>query len=297
VYHRIGGSPYDRLRRIVASAAVELAFRRYLSEHEIPFDVKAVTPFTEPERYDVSLAGRRCAIQSFFISRREQALQIKRSPEVLLKVPALVASDQNAAEGHWKDDIYLFAFLAGLVTSSKSDLQKVIETSQSHYFVHVMPEAWIRPPKWNPLGTLALKSDSEVSQRVEIGGQDSGRESRSLQVEIPPKRRIQGDQTFFSVAYIHHQEVPTGQVGIYSPVKKQMHMVGESDWENIWVYGLDIVLVGYLPREEFNRRASFVHEGARVFQYDRTRTKNLAVNVCDLKPVSELLERTHRGKL
>ena len=51
----MGGSPYDRLRRIVAGAAVELAFRRYLSEQNIPFDVKGALPFTEHQRYDVTL--------------------------------------------------------------------------------------------------------------------------------------------------------------------------------------------------------------------------------------------------
>ena len=30
-YDRMGGSPFERLRRIVAGVAVELAFRRYLS--------------------------------------------------------------------------------------------------------------------------------------------------------------------------------------------------------------------------------------------------------------------------
>lgn len=278
---------------MAAGVAVDLAFRRYLSDQNISFEVKAVTPFTEPEHYDVSLAGRRCDIQSFFISRREQALQVKRTPQVLLNAPALVASDQNAAEGHLNSDIYLFAFLAGLVTSSEAELQKVIETRQPHYFLHLMPDAWMRPTKWNPLGTLALKSDSENSQRLEIGGQDTGREIRSLDVELPARTRVQVEQGFFSLAYLHHQDIPKGQIGIYSPVKKETHIVRESDWENVWVYGLDIVLAGYLTREEFNQRARFVREGARVFQYDHTRTKNLAVNVSDLKPVSELLEHAH----
>ncbi len=52
-YHRADGSQYDRLRRMVAGAAVELAFRRYLSEREISFEVKGAIPFTDPERYDV----------------------------------------------------------------------------------------------------------------------------------------------------------------------------------------------------------------------------------------------------
>src|SRR5512145_1817614 len=71
-YNRTGGAPYERIRRIVAGIAVELAFRRHLGEHHIPFDVMAAAPFTEPDRYDVSLAGRRCDIKSFLISYREQ---------------------------------------------------------------------------------------------------------------------------------------------------------------------------------------------------------------------------------
>jgi len=61
-YNRMGGSPYDRLRRIAAGVAVELAFRRYLADQNIPFDVKGATPITEPDRYDVALGGRRCDI-------------------------------------------------------------------------------------------------------------------------------------------------------------------------------------------------------------------------------------------
>src|ERR1041384_1680320 len=60
IYNRSGGSPYDRLRRVVAGAVVELAFRRYLAEQKIPFEVKEAAPFTERDRYDVSLGGRRC---------------------------------------------------------------------------------------------------------------------------------------------------------------------------------------------------------------------------------------------
>src|SRR5512142_1983981 len=182
-FHRADGSQYDRLRRMVAGAAAELAFRRYLTEQNVPFDVKGAMPFRDPERYDVALAGQRCEMKSFLISRREQVSQIKQNPKILLNVPALVASDQNAAEGHLNSDIYLFAFVSGFVTSSKDDIQKVVENSQPYYLVHVMPDSWMRPQKWNPLGKLALKSDSEQSQILEIGAQDAAGEMRSIEVE------------------------------------------------------------------------------------------------------------------
>ena len=290
-YNRMGGSPYDRLRRIVAGVAVELSFRRYLAEQNVPFDVMGATPFTEPDRYDVALGGRRCDIKSFLITYREQIMEMKRNPQVVLNAPALVPSDQNAAEGHSDKDIYLFAFLSGLVAAAQDDVQKVIHKKQPHYLVHVMPGSWMRPSDWNPLGALVLKSESAETQIVEIGGQDEGREMRTASVEIPPNTRVEIEGELFSVAYIQSKSLPDARIGIHSPTLKETHLIGAMEWGNIWVYGLDVLLAGWLTHGEFNQRAYPVQEGARVFQYDRTRTKNLAVTVRDLRPISDLLER------
>ena len=290
-YNRMGGSPYDRLRRIVAGVAVELAFRRYLSEHDIPFDVKGATPFTDPDHYDVSLGGRRCDIKSFLITYRHQISEMQRDASIVLKAPALVPSDQNAGEGYSDNDLYLFAFLPGLIAASPDAMKKVLEAKQPYYLMHVMPDAWTRPVTWMSLGALTLKSDSEQTQIVEIGGQDEGREMRSRVVEIPPRTRIQIEDGFFSVSYIYIKSAPNARIGIHSPTRNDTCVVEPLDWGNIWVYGMGILLAGYLTREEFNRRASFVQAGARVFQYDRTRTKNLAVPISELKPLSELFGR------
>lgn len=290
-YNRAGGSVYDRLRRIAAGVAVELAFRRYLAERNVPFDVKGATPFTEPDRYDVALGGRRCDIQSFFITYREQITEMKRNPGVVLNAPALVPSDQNAAEGHTDKDIYLFAFLSGLVAASLEDMQRAIHKKQPVHLVHVMPDSWLRPSDWKPLGRLVLKSESAETQVVEVNGQVEGRETRASVVELPPRTRIQIEDGYFSVAYLQSRSSPDARIGIHSPARRETHLIGAMDWGNIWVYGMDILLAGWLTRAEFDRRATPLQEGARVFQYDRTRTKNLAVPVHALKPVSELLER------
>jgi len=290
-YNHVQGAPYDRLRQIVAGVALELAFRRHLSEQNIPFDVKGAMPFTDPDHYDVSLGGRRCKIQAFLITHREQILEMRRNPQIVLDAPALVPSDQNAAEGNSDSDLYLFAFLCGLVAASQSDLQKVMDANQPHHMIHVMPAAWARPTQWNPLRALVLKSDSEQSQIVEIGGQDAGREMRSRLVEIPPRTRIQIEDGFFSLAYIHSKSIPKARIGIHNPSRRETYIINPLDWGNIWVYGLDILLAGFLTRGEFNERASFLHEGARVFQYDRMPTKSLSVSVSELKPLSELFER------
>jgi hypothetical protein len=67
-------------------------------------------------------------------------------------------------------------------------------------------------------------------------------------------------------------------------------VAGAQDWGNIWIYGMDVMLAGYLTQEEFGRRASFIQPGSRVFQYNTTKLKNLAVPVSDLRPFSELFD-------
>ncbi len=290
-YNRTSAAVYDRFRRVVTGAIVQLAFRRYLSDQKISFEVRGALPFTEHERYDVTLGGRRCDMQSFLISRREQVAQIQRNPQALLSAPALVASDQHAGEGHSQHDLYLFAFVLGRVATSQADMQKAIETKQPHYFIHVMPDAWNRPSKWNPLGRLVVKSDSEQSQTIEIGGQVEGREMSSYTVDLPPRGRVQVESAFFSLSYVHINSAPDARIGIHSPVRKETHIISAQDWGNIWVYGMDVLLAGFITRAEFSRRAGFVQAGSHVFQYDHTHVKSLAVPVSDLKPFSELLSR------
>jgi len=275
----------------VAGVTVELAFRRHLSEQGIPFDVKGAAPFSEPERYDVVLGGRRCKIKSFLISHRDRIAEIRSKPQVLLRAPALVPSDQHAGDGHSFHDLYLFAFLSGWITTNQNDLQKVIKGQQPQYLVHIMPDAWNRPSQWNPLGRLAMKSESEETIIVEIGGQDKERVMQFCTVELPPRTRVEVRSEFFSLSYIHSKSNLKARIGLHSPLYKETYLVGALDWGNIWIHGMDMVLAGYITREEFRRRAAFIQAGSSVFQYDHTHVKNLAVPVSDLKPLSNLFER------
>jgi hypothetical protein len=290
-YDRMGGSPYDRLRRIVAGVAVELAFRRYLSGHDIPFDVQGATPFTDPDRYDVSLGGHRCDIKSYLITYRGQISDMRRNPDVMLNAPALVPSDQHTGESHTTHDIYLFAFLAGLIAASQADLKTVIKNDQPFYLLHAMPDPWCKPQTWSPLGALALKSESDAAQVVEINGQDKDREFLTRRVELPARTRVIIQDEFHSVSSIHIQNMPEARLGLHSGVRKETYLIQPMDWGNIWVYGMDIWLAGYIEREEFSHRASFIHSGSRVFQYNHTKTKNLAVPISDLQSLEDLFKR------
>ena len=287
----MGGSPFNRLRRIVAGVAVELAFRRYLSENGIPFDVQGATPFTDPDRYDVSLGGHRCDIKSFVISRRDQIAALRTQPELLLKAPALVPSDQHAAGGHRPNDLYLFAFLTGLMAASQEDLSKAVEAGQASYLVDALPKAWSKPSTWQPLAPLTLKSESDQTLTVEIGGQAAGRDFLTRTLELPPRTRAKVEDGFYAVSSIHVNKLPGARVGIHSLYMGEPYIIDPFTWGNIWLYGLNIILTGYIAYEEFRQKSSQIQPGSRVFQYSKTKTKNLAVPVSNLKPLPELIEQ------
>jgi len=295
-------SAYDRIRRKVAGAAVELAFRRYLSQQDVPFQTAAATPFAAHDQYDVSLAqppagdGRRCDIQSFLISRRNQILEMRRNPALMLNAPALVASDQHAADERSESDLYVFAFLAGLTAVSQNDLKKIIETNLPRYFIHAMPELWRKPMHWNPLGTLVLKSESDAETLVEISGQDAGREFLTRTVNLPPKTRVTVADPFYSIAAIHVKDMPSARLGIHFSVSKKTYLIAPAEWGNIWVYGMDIYFTGFITRGEFRQRANLIAPNSRVFQYEHTRVKNLAVPISELKPLQDLLTRAREWK-
>jgi hypothetical protein len=287
---------FDQLRRVVAGTIVELAFRRYLSQQDIPFEITAATPFTDPARHDVSLGGHRCDIKSFLISHRDQIAEIRRDAGVLLNASALVPSDHHANNGQSDNDLYLFAFLSGLIAASQSDLKKVEETNQPHYLMYVMPEKWRKPFNWNPLGALVLKSESDEEMLVEISGQDSGRGVLTRWVHLPPKTRITVNDPFYSVTAVHIKNIPSARLGIHCAACKETHIISPLEWGNIWVYGINITLTGFIARGEFRLRAKLLAPNSRTFQYDHTKTKNLAVPISELNPLPDLFARVREWK-
>ena len=282
---------YNRLRHSVAGVAVELAFRRYLLEQAIPFDVRGASPFTDPDRYDVSLGGHRCDIKSFIISRKQQIKKLQKQPALLLNAPALVPPERHAEDDHRGDDLYLFAFLTGLVAASQEDITKALGAGHPIFLVHVMSKSWSKPSTWQPLSPLTLKSESDQTITVEISGQAADRGFLMRTIELPPLTRALIEDPFYSVSSIHVNQLPGGRIGIHSPYMGDAYIVDPFRWGNIWFYGMDIILAGYISYDEFRQRCSQIQPGSRVFQYTRTKIRNLAVPVAELKPLDRLIKQ------
>lgn len=295
-FERGDWSTYNRLRRQVASTAVELAFRRHLTQSGVPFEVKPAITFTDHERFDVILGGRRCDLKSFLISHRDQIKTIRQHPATLLDASALVPLDIHAGDGHSYNDLYIFAFVTGLISTTQADLKQIMVKGMPHHLIHVMPTAWRKPTNWTPLGEVVLKTESSEALIVEVSGQVEGRGLMRETVNLLPKTKVKLKEAFYSISSLHVRRIPEARVGIYSKKINQTHLIAAAEWGNLWVYGMDIFFAGFLPYEEFGQHAALLIPNSKTFQYNSTHVKNLAMPVLKLRSMEKLFESMGKKK-
>ncbi len=292
-YNRMGGSPLERLRRITAGKAVELAFRRCLDAQAVPYDTLGVTPFTEPDRYDAALGGRRCDVKSFLVNQKNKIHLLQTHPEILLQASALVPVDQLESDHVADTDLFIFAFISGLTTPRPEDVQRALQARQPVYLIYPLPAAWSHPQGWNSMGAITLKTNADGPLIVELGGQNQRREYQSEVLTLPPSKAVRTQLDFYSLAFLHTPHLPQAKIGLHCPAVSQEPLIlSESLWGNIWVYGVEILLAGYITRAEFRQRAQMLPAASRVFQYARTRVKNYTLPISELEPLADLFERT-----
>jgi hypothetical protein len=291
-YDRMNLQPGARLRKIVAGVAVELAFRRWLDASEVPYDLLGATAFTEKDKYDLRLGGRRCDLKSFLLSKRDDITALRRDPAWLLDAAALVPEDQLLAHSLDDGDIYVFGFLAGLEARQREDVEKAAQAGRRLELV-VTPEreAWLGREKWHSLGKLALKTDLAAPLEVEVGGQDADRGALVEHLTLPPRTRVETEHEYHSLLYLRVTRLPEGPVGVRSPVLQDTLLAAPTDWHNIWVYGMDVFITGWMTKGDFRSHARRLPAGSAVKQYHRTQTNNYALHCQHLHPVRALAER------
>jgi len=130
-----------------------------------------------------------------------------------------------------------------------------------------------------------------VPLSLELGGLNTEREFLTTRLDLPPLQRVLVQPTFYSLAYVHAVDRPEARIGMHSPALGAMHLISSPEWGNIWIYGMEILLAGWLTHGEFRRRAALVNTGMRTMQFDRTRVKNLSVPLLELEPLLPFLEQ------
>jgi hypothetical protein len=274
--------------------ALELAFLRHLQENEIPFEQRAAAPLTDPEKMDLMLGGRRLVLRNFPITGKNQIRRLLGEPEFILNGWARLPQEHGEIDARRADDVYVFAFIAAPVAQQGHEFQRALRAQQPVFLLHLLPDSWARRGYLPSLGHLALKADSDQDMRLELGGQDAGQQFHGEWIFLPPRQRVQTQAEFLSLAYLHAVQLPEGRTGVYSPALDQLHIVGPDNWFNVWVYGMRIVLTGFIPRHEFQRKAYLVTQAEASLEMEAA--PYLKLPIAQLYPMQALFEQARLWK-
>jgi len=289
--YREESSPTYQIHRIVASVAVELAFRRYLSAKNVPHNNLGTMPFSNANRNDIGIGGRRCDIRSFLIIDKKRIQAINKDRAKLLQAEALVPVDEMKSSQLYDGDIYIFAFLTALVTPNQNAIQKARKADQPIHLIHALPNTWARPRHWGSLGKITLKSIATDAITIQLEGHGQNQKQQHEQKLMLPQQRVTIQQNFYTLHCLNTADIPDNTIGIHSATLNNTYLIEATEWENIWVYGMRVFFMGYITRGEFRRRGKIIAAGSRVVQYPGIQTQNMAMLMEQLHPLQDLFAR------
>lgn len=281
---------FDSMRQRVGDNIVSLAFRRYLDEQKIPYQLSESLNFSQPDRFDVTFGGRRCIPFAQFICNRKIIQQVHQDPDLILSENIYLPD--GAAAAYRDVDIYLFISMTCLVTRSRDDVEKAIVAGQPSFLVYQMPEAWAAPAQWENLAPLVLKTDIAEDLVIDLHGQDQQRGYLSESIDLPGRRRVEITPEFYTIGALRAGALPSGPIGLHSKTLDDTLLVAPFQWGNIWVYVLRMYITGYITQADFFRHAEKVSGVTAGRLNPCVQRENLFSAPCaELKPPQDLFIR------
>jgi hypothetical protein len=280
---------YYVLRSQVASTAAKLTFHRLLEAFNVAHRKVILKPFTNPDEPDISISGRRIESLNFLITRIKSIRHIIQTPESLLHNPMIVNLPGSDLELFQDDDLLFFSIALGKTIAHLSELQKCGKKDGNKYLMFPFPANWAHPVNLRSLGRLIMKAEYGPEMTVELGGRDKQDFYCAYRQILPEKLRIEIEQEYFSLTYMHVPELPAGRISIYSPELRLTCTIHAHEWGNLWVYGLQILHIGYISWLEFKHLAYELPAGTLVLGEMRLPVKCQAIDVFHLHPIRDLI--------
>ena len=276
------------IRNQVAGSTLALAFRRLINQENIPHRYLETPPFTAPEHRDIAIGGRRCTLIHALITPRKWIQQITKNSNDLLKAKAITTNKQRTTRYYNDDDLYIFGFLLGLVTPNMRTIQKAQAAKQPVYLIYKLSPQWQAPKNWQSLGELVVENDSINEVNLEVCGSNAQRGYLSKTIQLSPGESQPVSSEFYTVSHLHIDSLPNGNIRLYSPGMDESCFIRPVEWGNIWIYGIKIMIVGYLTCGAFWERATPITIHEQFFRPHLEHIKPYGVPVSELNPLSGL---------
>jgi hypothetical protein len=188
-------------------------------------------------------------------------------------------------------DIYIFSILTALLTPDAQSINKAIQANHPIFLIRPLPAKWSQPKPWKRLESLTLNSNTTNDIKVNISGLKRNRTFQTEEIQLKPSQSKKVTNDFFSLSHINVNRLPDHAISIScSNIKKHLTL-RPSHWGNIWVYGMEIIFLGYITRPRFASHARQPSSGPKRTSHPYFLDPNLSIPISSLYPLPELLSR------
>lgn len=284
----LGDLNINSLRETIARNIVKLGVKRYLDQTMVPYEMKRLTPFSDPDQYDIVIGGRRCDFNVLLISDKRQIRSIRAEPHLLLRTQVEKPIDQLSGAELLYEDILIFTLLTALVTSNRRTIKKANEAGQPLYMVNILPKKWAFPTMWDSLGTIRLESKQDTTIELELGGINIHRQFQTERFSLKPHTQMDLKKSFCTLGYIHTPNLPNDTIRVHSSFLKETYLVTPYSWTNLWIYGMDIIIAGYVTRVEYQKNALHLTKRSRNLNSSCASKDIFTIPIHSLHPMHDL---------
>ena len=288
---RYGALKLDILRHEAARAAAELAFRRFLEAEGVSYKVTVETLQADSGWGTSLLGGRRCELEVILAETRVGGNSIRKDAGVIKHSQVSAKRHTQMAAGQEGSDLLVFALAYVGMKRSREESVRAIDAGKPVQMAALLPDKWMHPTDWGPIGEIKLGNDSEAAILLEMVGCDKGRQVLVEEMNLAGKGLALLEGEFFSLGSLYSREAAEKPISIQLGKKSRTFSIGSHQWGNVWVYGREVVVLGYLPRNEYQRRAK-VRLGAR--RLNGSDISSRGVRVRELRPIDDLLARSRK---
>jgi hypothetical protein len=100
-----------------------------------------------------------------------------------------------------------------------------------------------------------IESNQENSLALELGGININRQFQMERISLKPHTQLDLKQNFYTLSYIHTHNLPDDTISVHSSFLKENYLVEPYSWKNLWIYGMDMIIAGYVTRVEYQKNA------------------------------------------
>ena len=278
----MGGPRGRRLRRLAAANVVTLAFARHFAAvgtHVQLLGAASRAPVVTQIRW----GHRQGWLAPTWVFQPEicKALQHGdfRAEQGLATLPWTLR-ETAAARG---DDLMFFGLLLATEAPAQSQTAPVLAERKPIAPVHWLPARWQRSAA--PQMMLTLKAENALSITL-YGTSVHGNALRHTVV----LRAGEAHRLTLPWQGVHALETrvwPRGRVGLQAD-GRGVHVISPEAWENVYLYGKAVWLLGFTTWRQFWRQARYLRRGARSFPHGTHFSPAYGVPWCALEPLGAL---------